>query len=86
LAERSKKSNVPVLSEQTTDTEPSASTECNFLTIAFLFAILKIPRASVTVVTIGRPSGIAATANDTREKKILFQATKQETGNKAGEI
>jgi len=60
---------VPVLSEQITETEPRASTECNFLTIAFLFAILKTPRARVTVVTIGRPSGIAATANDTRQKK-----------------
>ena len=75
---RSGKSNVPVLSEQTTDTDPSASTECNFLTIAFLFAILKIPRARVTVVTIGRPSGIAATANDTREREMLFQATRRE--------
>ena len=74
----SKKSNVPVLSEQITDTEPSASTECNFLTIAFLFAILKIPRARVTVVTIGRPSGIAATANDTRGKYILFHVIRQE--------
>ena len=79
MGQRSRKSNVPVLSEQTTDTEPSASTECNFLTIAFLFAILRIPRARVTVVTIGRPSGIAATANDTRENNIIL-------GNKAGEI
>ena len=34
----------------------------NFLTIAFLFAILMTPMANVTVTTIGRPSGIAATA------------------------
>jgi hypothetical protein len=78
VGQKSRKSNVPVLSEQTTDTEPSASTECNFLTIAFLFAILKIPRARVTVVTIGRPSGIAATANDTKENYII-------SSTKAGE-
>jgi hypothetical protein len=56
---------VPVLSEQITDTEPSASTEWSFLTIALRFAMRSTPRASVTVVTIGSPSGIAATANDT---------------------
>lgn len=55
----------PVLSEQMTDTDPNASTECNFLTIAFLLDILMTPRASVTVVTIGSPSGMAATASDT---------------------
>jgi hypothetical protein len=53
------------LSEQITDTDPSASTECNFFTIAFRFDILNTPKASVTVVTIGKPSGIAATASDT---------------------
>ena len=41
---------------------PNVSTIGNFLTIAFLFAILMTPIASVTVTTIGRPSGIAATA------------------------
>lgn len=55
----------PVLSEQMTDTDPSDSTECNFLTIAFRLDILRTPRASVTVVTIGSPSGMAATASDT---------------------
>jgi hypothetical protein len=35
------------------------------LTIAFRFAIRRTPSASVTVVTIGKPSGIAATARDT---------------------
>lgn len=55
----------PVLSEQITDTDPSASTECNFFTIAFRFDILSTPSARVTVVTIGKPSGIAATASDT---------------------
>lgn len=34
----------------------------SFLTIAFRFDIFITPKASVTVTTIGRPSGIAATA------------------------
>lgn len=55
----------PVLSEQMTETEPRDSTECNFLTIAFRLDILITPRANVTVVTIGSPSGMAATASDT---------------------
>jgi hypothetical protein len=55
----------PVLSEQMTETDPSDSTECNFLTIAFRLDILMTPRASVTVVTMGSPSGMAATASDT---------------------
>jgi hypothetical protein len=59
---------IPVLSEQMTDTEPNASTECSFLTIAFLLAILKTPSASVTVVTMGNPSGIAATAKETKTR------------------
>lgn len=41
---------------------PKVSTVGNFFTIAFLFAIRITPRAKVTVTTIGRPSGIAATA------------------------
>ena len=57
---------IPVLSEQMTETDPSDSTECNFLTIAFRFAIRNTPKARVTVVTIGRPSGIAATASETK--------------------
>lgn len=56
---------LPVLSEQMTDTDPRDSTECNFLTIALRLDILRTPRASVTVVTIGSPSGMAATASDT---------------------
>jgi hypothetical protein len=36
--------------------------------MAFLFDILNTPRANVTVVTIGRPSGMAATARDTAYK------------------
>ena len=48
-----------------TEIDPRASTECNFLTMAFLLDMRSTPKASVTVVTIGKPSGIAATARDT---------------------
>ena len=41
---------------------PTVSTMGSFLTMAFLFAILITPMANVTVTTIGKPSGIAATA------------------------
>ena len=34
----------------------------SFFTIAFLFDIFITPSANVTVTTIGKPSGIAATA------------------------
>jgi len=34
----------------------------SFLTMAFLLAILITPSARVTVTTMGRPSGMAATA------------------------
>lgn len=53
---------LPVLSAQTTLTDPSVSTDGSCLTIAWRFAIRITPRANVTVTTIGRPSGIAATA------------------------
>lgn len=61
---------VPVLSEQITLTQPRVSTVGNFLMIAFLLAILITPRANVTVTTIGKPSGIAATAK-LLEKALL---------------
>lgn len=57
----------PVLSEQTTLTDPKASTDGSFLTIALRCDIRKTPNASVTVVTIGRPSGMAATAKETNK-------------------
>lgn len=41
---------------------PKVSTIGSFFTIARFFTILITPRASVTVTTIGSPSGIAATA------------------------
>lgn len=63
---------LPVLSEQITLTLPSASTDGSFLTIAFRFDILNTPSARVTVVTIGSPSGIAATASDTGASQHLI--------------
>ena len=53
---------VPVLSVQMAVTEPRASTASSFRMMAFLFAILPTPTARVTVITAGRPSGIAETA------------------------
>jgi hypothetical protein len=61
--------NSPVLSEQITLTLPRASTEGSFLTIAFLLDIRRTPRARVTVVTMGSPSGMAATASETAGKR-----------------
>ena len=61
--------NVPVLSEQITETLPNPSTAGNFLTIAFSFAIFCVPNES-TIVTIElNASGIAATASATANKK-----------------
>lgn len=57
--------NVPVLSEQMTDVQPSVSTEGKLLTMAFFLAILLVPRARQVVMTAGRPSGMAATAKAT---------------------
>ena len=59
---------------------PRASTIGSFFTIAFFLAILITPRANVTVTTIGRPSGIAATArlqnNNKRNYKTHVGALK----------
>ncbi len=52
------------------NTQPSVSTIGNFLTIASRFAIRWTPSANVTVTTIGKPSGIAATAK--LKNKITF--------------
>mgnify|MGYP004054141973 CR=1 FL=1 len=57
--------NVPVLSEQMTEVHPKVSTEGSFLTMAFCFAIFLVPSAKHVVITAGKPSGIAATANAT---------------------
>ena len=56
---------LPVLSQHMYVAQPKASTAGSFLMMAFFFAILITPRASVTVTQMGRPSGIAATASDT---------------------
>ncbi|KNC30583.1 hypothetical protein FF38_11994 [Lucilia cuprina] len=57
--------NVPVLSEQITLTQPKVSTVGSFLTIALRLAMRITPKAKVTVTTMGKPSGIAATARET---------------------
>ena len=56
---------VPVLSEQITEVHPRVSTEGRLRTMEFFFAILLVPRARHVVITAGRPSGMAATANAT---------------------
>mmetsp|Transcript_29202 Transcript_29202/g.100710 ORF Transcript_29202/g.100710 Transcript_29202/m.100710 type:complete len:331 (+) Transcript_29202:2277-3269(+) len=56
---------VPVLSLQITVVHPSVSTDGSLRTIAFCCTILRVPRAKQVVMTVGRPSGMAATANAT---------------------
>ena len=53
--------NVPVLSVAIIEVLPRVSAEANFLTNPFFFKILCIPKAKITVIAIGKPSGIAAT-------------------------
>ena len=53
---------VPVLSEQITDVQPRVSTDGSERTMAFFFAIRRVPKARQVVITAGRPSGMAATA------------------------
>ena len=55
---------VPVLSEQTTLTEPRVSTLGSRLTIVFTFTIREMLSASTRVTTAGSPSGTAATARE----------------------
>ncbi len=56
---------VPVLSEHTTEAEPSVSTDDSRFTMAWRRAMRWTPRASTTERTAGNPSGTAATARDT---------------------
>merc|ERR1711936_57381 len=56
---------VPVLSEQMTEVQPRVSTDGRDRMMAFLAAILLVPRARQVVMTAGRPSGVAATARAT---------------------
>lgn len=59
--------NVPVLSEQMTETEPSVSTVFKLLhKILFLRMMLAV-MVRVEVTAIGRPSGINAMATDTQD-------------------
>lgn len=51
---------------------PKVSTMGNFFTITLFLAIRRTPSTSVTVTTMGRPSGMAATARlGTTERKWL---------------
>lgn len=54
----------------------SVSTIGSFLTIARFFTILITPSAKVTVTTIGRPSGIAATAR--LKKRVIMLHLKRQ--------
>jgi hypothetical protein len=54
---------VPVLSRQSTCTAPSVSTASSWRINTFR-RIRPMPRASVVVATVGRPSGTAATASE----------------------
>jgi hypothetical protein len=65
---------VPVLSEQMTETEPSASTAGRRRMMALRAAMRWTPMASVMVMTAGRPSGIAATARPTTVMKASGRA------------
>mmetsp|Transcript_8965 Transcript_8965/g.22500 ORF Transcript_8965/g.22500 Transcript_8965/m.22500 type:complete len:338 (-) Transcript_8965:994-2007(-) len=56
---------VPVLSEQMTLVHPRVSTDGSERTMAFCFAILRVPSARHVVTTAGSPSGMAATARAT---------------------
>lgn len=46
---------VPVLSEQMTEVQPKVSTEGRERTMAFFFAMRRVPRARQVVMTAGRP-------------------------------
>ena len=54
---------VPVLSVTITLVPPKVSTADNFFTITLYFAMRSIPNARAKVATMGKPSGIAATAS-----------------------
>jgi len=56
---------VPVLSEQMTVQQPSVSTEGSLRMTALRFTILRVPSARQSVMTAGRPSGMAATPRAT---------------------
>lgn len=55
-----------------TDVQPSVSTDGNERTIAFFFAIRRVPNARHVVITAGKPSGMAATARKMFEMQKCF--------------
>ena len=61
---------MPVLSVQITEVEPKTSAAINLLTNPFFFKILSMPKAKITVIATGKPSGIAATATATAVTNI----------------
>jgi hypothetical protein len=58
--------NVPVLSEQMTETEPRVSTVFNDLQRILFFLIILATMVKLVVSAIGRPSGMKATAAETQ--------------------
>ena len=61
---------VPVLSKQTAPTAPRVSMASRRRTTALCRRMSRMPRAMVTVATVGRPSGIAATAREMADLAI----------------
>ncbi|TVQ60811.1 MAG: hypothetical protein EA379_07485 [Phycisphaerales bacterium] len=70
---------VPVLSDAITVQLPSVSTAGNRRITAFCFAIRRTLTASATVITMGRPSGMAATAMATAVRNISGAGTPSRT-------
>ena len=70
---------VPVLSEQMTDVQPRVSTEGSERTMAFFFAIRRVPKARQVVMTAGRPSGMAATARGRGRRDVDDLMRQQES-------
>ncbi len=69
-----------------TDVQPSVSTDGNERTIAFFFAIRRVPNARQVVMTAGKPSGIAATAtrkdiHELIERKTNLNKQTESNGN-----
>lgn len=61
---------VPVLSEQMTEVQPRVSTEGKLLTMAFFFAIRRVPKAKQVVMTAGSPMVIEMVlVNKTRRRQ-----------------
>lgn len=66
---------VPVLSEQMTEVQPRVSTEGKLLTMAFFFAIRRVPRARQVVMTAGRPDGQMGMDEVQRKKRYKVKMT-----------